>query len=191
MLAFTIVDNDGTVEQTAENGNTPQDWAVRDTAADGTPQAADGQEGGAREFWDPATNAIYRDSQTELQTSLSASDLALIGEMNASGAKLSTDTNARTNDGRPATKVTSIETDGNTYELWVDPTVHDRPLQFVWTPPSAPVQTTVWRDYQTVTPGDGTPSPGAVDRRLSVAKVQTLDDLAFQAARAKAGLSRG
>jgi hypothetical protein len=188
VLSYTFVNQNGTVERDAQNGETPQTWAFRATAADGTPNFADGQEGGRREFYDPSTQTIYRDADGSMVVSNSSSDEAFFDEMNAPGAKLTTDTDATTNDGRPATKVTSVERDGNTYELWVDPDARDRPLQFVWIPPSGPTKTLVWRDYQTATPGAGDPSPARLSDDYPSAKVVTLGAVQFRAAWKKAGL---
>ena len=177
-VSYTITDDAGDVWQDAQDSATPRDWVDSETVQGAPPIVVDGVEHGAREFYDPATDTIYRDGDTS--DSFAMLDGPQLMKAIEGQGQTTVDTNAMF-DGRPATTVTVTHPGGEVVELWVDPSQGDRPLQTTDTAPGGATDTQTWSNYQTVTAGASTPDPALLSSRFPSARVVTLDSSAFSA----------
>ncbi len=181
VLETTMTDSAGNIDALAFDARTPQDDVQTLTAAGGRPYES-GVQGGLREFYDAATNTIYRDSVAPEAIGISAGDQGLLDELNAPGDQTTVDDNASL-DGQPVKTVTSKTPSGIVYELWVRAGT-DLPVQFTETSASGAVSK--WTmSYETVTPNASTPSPAVLTALHPSATVTTLGDSAYKAELAK------
>jgi hypothetical protein len=182
VLVSMSTDSQGYTNEMALDDASPQDWVQTLISAGGQP-SVNGQQDDMREFYDAETNTIYRDSDTSRAVAVGTGDVGFLSELNAPGAQTTVDHDAALG-GQPATTITSTMPDGMVYELWVDASTGDQPIQFSETPASGPTVTTKW-SYQMVTPSASTPSPALLTALHPTATVTTLDNAAYQAAVSK------
>jgi hypothetical protein len=178
VLEYTVTRSNGPTIRTAQDGAAPHDW-VQIWTLGGTHALVRGQEGHRQEFYDPANNTIYRDTNTIPGQGPVPDDEDELPLLKRVGRNPTVDRHAML-DGKPAMLVTLQFPGGTVYRLWVDPHHGDRPLRLTSSGGAGPqTATTTWSGYHTVTAARGAPSPARISARFESATIKTLGPKQF------------